>query len=204
MNRRRFVRSSAILAAGAALPLAARAQAQLGTVRELRGRVLLNGRPMGRNHAIQPGQTITTGSDGHVWFTLGGDAFFLRPGSDLRLSPSLGDTVLDTLRLVSGALGAAFGPGAPRRLLADTVTIGIRGTGVYVEATSTATYVCTCFGTTDLTSLALADAATVTAKHHAARWITRSDNSIREAEMREHSDEEMSRLEALAGRPNPF
>jgi hypothetical protein len=204
MNRRRFVRSTAILAAGAALPLAAGAQAQWGTVRELRGRVLLNGRPMSRSHAIQPGQTITTGSDGHVWFTLAGDAFFLRPGSDLRLSPSLGDSLLDTLRLFTGALGATFRPGAARRLLADTVTIGIRGTGVYVEATATATYVCTCFGTTDLTALAQTDVATVSAKHHAARWISRSDSSIREAEMREHSDEEMSRLEALAGRPNPF
>lgn len=84
MNRRRFVKDSAIFAAGALLPLPAAAQAQWGAVHELSGEVLLNGRPMSRNSVIQAGQTISTGKDGRVWFTLAGDAFFLRPGSELR------------------------------------------------------------------------------------------------------------------------
>jgi len=202
MNRRRFVRNSAVLGAGALLPLPAAAQAQWGTVHELGGRVLLNGRPMARNSAIQPGQTITTGSDGHVWFTLAGDAFFLRPGSELRLSPSVRDTVIEALRLVTGALGATFRRGAQRSVVAQTVTIGIRGTGIYVEATPEATYICTCFGATELDSTS--DNATVRADHHAARWVRRDDRRLVEAGMENHTDEEMSRLERLAGRPYPF
>ncbi|HEX6265520.1 MAG TPA: hypothetical protein VFZ81_01350 [Burkholderiales bacterium] len=201
MNRRRFVRNSGALAAGALLPLPAAAQARLGTVHELAGRVLLNGRPMARNSAIQPGQTITTGSDGRIWFTLAGDAFFLRPGSELRLSPSVRDTVIEALRLVTGALGATFRRGAQRSVFAQSVTIGIRGTGIYVQTAPEATYVCTCFGATELDSTA--DNAAVRADHHAARWI-RADRRIVDAAMENHTDEEISRLERLAGRPYPF
>jgi hypothetical protein len=202
MNRRRFVRNSALWGAGVLLPLPAAAQAQWGTVHELAGRVLLNGRPMARDSAIQPGQTITTGSDGEIWFTLAGDAFFLRPGSELRLSPSVRDTLVQALRLVSGALGATFRRGAQRTVVAEAVTIGIRGTGIYVHTAPEATYTCTCFGATQLGSAV--DNVTVKADHHAARWVRRADRRIVDAPMENHTDEEISRLERLAGRPYPF
>lgn len=202
MDRRRFAKHSALLATGLLLPFAAGAQAPWGSVHELAGRVLLNGRPLARDSAIQPGQTITTGSDGHVWFTLGGDAFFLRPGSELRLSPSVRDALVQALRLVTGALGATFRRGAQRTVVADTVTIGIRGTGIYLHTTPDATYACTCFGATELSSAM--DSVTVRAEHHAARWVRRADRRIVDAPMENHTDEEISRLERLAGRPYPF
>lgn len=207
MNRRRFVKDSAALAAaGALLPLPAAAQARWGTVHELSGEVLLNGRPMARNSAIQAGQTIMTGEDGRIWFTLGGDAFFLRPGSELRLVPSVREAVAEALRLVTGALGATFRRGERRSVMAQTVTIGIRGTGIYAETNPEATYVCTCFGTTQLDSTAagMAEGVSVSAQHHAARWIRRGEGRIAEAAMANHTDEEISRLERLAGRPPPF
>ncbi len=190
-----------MLGAGALLPLPGAGQAPFGAVHELSGQVLLNGRPMTRNSVIQPGQTVTTGGDGRVWFTVAGDAFFLRPGSELRLSPSVRESVVEALRLVTGALGATFRRGAQRSVIAQTVTIGIRGTGIYVETTDNSTYACTCFGATELdTNL---DNASVRAQHHAARWVHR-DRRIIEAAMENHTDEEMSRLERLAGRPYPF
>src|ERR1700682_1691037 len=117
---------------GALLPLPARAQSPLGVVRELSGEVHLNGFRMSCNSAIQAGQTITTGSDGQIWFTMGSDAgsdaFFLRPDSQLRLeSARPREALVDFLRLVSGALGATFQRGAQRRLVSSTSTIGIRG-----------------------------------------------------------------------------
>jgi hypothetical protein len=202
MDRRCFVRNSALLLGAGLLPLAAAGQAGPGTIHELRGRVLLNGRPMAPDSAVQPGQTITTGSDGHVWFTLGGDAFFLRPGSVLRLGPSVRDNLVDTLRLVAGALGATFRRGGERRVVAQTVTLGIRGTGIYVATDDQATYACTCFGSVELHTAR--DTATVRADHHAARDVRRTDQRIAEAPMQGHTDEEIARLERLAGRPYPF
>ncbi len=202
MDRRHFVRNSAILGAGALLSLGAAAQGGLGTVHELRGRVLLNGRPLTPNSAIQPGPTVATGSDGYVWFTLGGDAFFLRPGSELRLGPSVRDNLLDALRLVTGALGATFRRGGERRVTAQAVTIGIRGTGIYLETNDEATYACTCFGAVELD--AGGGRAAVQAAHPAARWVRTADRRITEAPMQNHTDEEIARLERLAGRPYPF
>jgi hypothetical protein len=202
MDRRRFVRNSTVLAAGVLLPLAARGQAQWGTVHEFGGRVLLNGRPLTRDTIIQPGQTVTTQSGGYVWFTLAGDAFFLRPGSELRIGPSMRDAAFSALRLVSGALGATFSRGARRTVVAHAVTIGIRGTGIYVRTSPEATYACTCFGAVHLDSGA--DSASVRADRHAGRLIRHADGRILEAGMEDHSDDDLERLERLAGRPRPF
>jgi hypothetical protein len=211
MNRRRFVANSAALGAAALLPLPGASQTPWGTVHELTGRVLLNGRPMSRNSAIQPGQTITTESDGHIWFTLAGDAFFLRPGSELRLrSSSARSLLIDALRLVTGAMGATFGRGRPRSVITPTVTIGIRGTGVYVESNPLDTYACNCFGATELASSAtgtMMERVQVMAENHQARRIHRDPQMgmrIARAPFEQHTNEEIIRLEALAGRPNPF
>lgn len=201
-SRRRFVCRSAAVAAGALLPLPA--LAQWGVVHELSGEVLLNGTAMARNSAIRSGQTITTGRNGQVWFSVAGDAFFLRPGSELRLRPGgARDTVIEALRLVTGALGATFGRGARRSVIAQTVTIGIRGTGIYVETAPQETYACTCFGSTELFSAATGTMLeAVSAQNHQARRISRE--GVVAAPFERHTSEEIARLERLAGRPNPF
>lgn len=204
ISRREF-----LALAGALLPLPALAQA--GLVHELSGEVLINGYPMARSSAIFAGQTIATGRDGRIWFTVGTDAYFLRPGSELRLrAASARGTVIDALRLVSGALGATFGRGRPRAVHTRTVTIGIRGTGVYVEAMPEATYACNCFGAAEIYSAAsgaMMERVQVAAVNHVARRIHRDPvmgMRIVEAPFERHSNEEIIRLEALAGRPNPF
>src|SRR3954470_5472507 len=103
-TRRDFLAGSAALAGGTFLPLAQ--AAPWGTVHEISGDVRVNGFPMTRNHVIQPGQTLSTGADGRVWFGFGGDAYFLRPRSELRLrSNDPREALIDALRLVTGALG---------------------------------------------------------------------------------------------------
>jgi len=204
ISRRRFLALS-----GALLPLPAFGQFA-ATIHELSGEVLLNGRPLARNSAIQAGQTVSTGRNGSVWFTLGGDAYFLRPGSELRLRAGLTDNVIGALRLVTGALGATFRSGAPRSVIAQTVTIGIRGTGVYVDTNDQETYACTCFGTTDMLSSTggtMMENVRVMTENHQARRIHRDPQMgmrIVQAPFERHSSEEIARLERLAGRPNPF
>lgn len=194
--------------AGAIVPLPA--AARWAEVHELTGTVFVNGRPATRQSGIQPGQTLATGADGRVWFTLAGDAYFLRPGSELRLRGAPGDLFIDSLRLVTGALGATFRPGARRTVVASTATIGIRGTGVYVESSPTETYACTCFGSTDLYANpggAMMDSLRVDTAHHLARRIVAdalSGMRLIPARFERHTSEEMARLERLAGRPNPF
>jgi hypothetical protein len=204
MNRRRFLGSVAALPLPE-LPLPACAEPPYGVVRQLSGEVYLNDYRVRRNSALRPGQTLTTGADGVIWFTVGQDAFFLRPESRLRLeAESARSAVLDLLRLVSGGLGATFSRGAPRRLVTPTATIGIRGTGVYLEAAPTWTYACTCFGNTEIASRdSVRTPILVRSENHIARRIDR-DGRILDMDFIRHTSEETARLEKLVGRPNPF
>lgn len=208
-SRRTFLAGSAALAAGALLPLPA--AARWGVVHELAGEATINGFRLVRASAIRAGSTIATGADGRVWFTMGGDAYFLRPRSRLRLEPSgLGDEIVRALRLLSGALGATFRSGAERSVRARTVTIGVRGTGLYVEASARETYACTCFGAAELRSVqtegALEHLAPRGAPHVARRILHDPEKGTRivAAPLERHTNEEMGRLERMAGRPYPF
>jgi len=205
MNRRRFLAASL----GTLLPLPVSAQS--ATIHELSGEVRIDGYRMARNSAVFPGQTIDTGADGQIWFTVGGDAYFLRPGSRLKLiSNQARGTLVDVLRLVTGALGATFLPGRQRMVVASTATIGIRGTGVYVEANREETYACTCFGSTEMISTAsgtMMESVIVAAENHQARRLLRDPQigmRVQRAAFERHTSAEIARLESLAGRPNPF
>ena len=199
MKRRRFLLTAAI-----ALPLPVRAAPPPGVVRELAGEAYLSGHRLTRDTLLQPGQTIETGEDGQVWFTVGEDAFLVRPRSRLRLDTSgAGAAVLDFLRLVSGGLAATFSRGPRRRLVTPTSTIGIRGTGVYLEAAPAWTYACTCFGTTELSPYAKSAPVEVTSRNHSARRIDR-DGSVVPVAFERHTSAEIAHLENLVGRPDPF
>src|SRR5689334_6575559 len=176
-SRRGFLLALGSAAGSATLPRSALAQAPWGVVRELRGDVTLNDVPLRRDRALQAGQTIRTGTDGRVWFSIGSDAYFLRPNSRMRLDSSRpGEPLIDFLRLVTGALGATFARGMRRTLIAPTATIGIRGTGVYLEAAPEVAYFCTCFGATEILTAPsgnMMESVAVTTENHQARRIHR-------------------------------
>lgn len=199
-SRRHF-----LAALGVLLPLPAAAQTSWGVVHQLVGDVTLDSVPLTRNGALQAGQTIRTGADGRVWFSIGGDAYFLRPNSRLRLEASKPrEPIIDLVRLFAGALGATFRPGSRRQLAAPTVTIGIRGTGVYLEATPDIAYFCTCFGSSEIAAAGhKTEKVTMSATNHQARRIY-GDARIVPAGFEGHTNEEITQLESLVGRPNPF
>ena len=185
------------------LALPASAQSRIGVIRDISGDVTLNGFAASPQSALQAGHTIATGADGQVRFTVGNDAFFLRPDSRMRLDTSRpGEAFIDFLRLLTGALGSTFERGMRRTIVTPTSTIGIRGTGVYLEAAPDWTYACTCFGTTEVSS-SIHERFEVMAQHHEARLIRRGV-PIARAAMERHTDEEMAALEALVGRRHPF
>jgi hypothetical protein len=203
-GRRAFLRRAAALGAGALLPL--NALAQVAAVRELSGTVLVNGRDATPATLIRAGDTVYTTRGASLWFTLGGDAYFLRAQTELRLEPArVGESALNALRLLTGALGATFARGVRRSVITPTATIGIRGTGVYIEAGRDETYACTCFGSTELMSSdeRMMERVPVTTVNHLARRIPRQGNHV-EAPFERHTNEEMARLERYAGRPDPF
>lgn len=115
---------------------------------------------------------------------------------------------INGLRILSGKL-LTVSRNTSMRVHTATATIGIRGTGFYVEADPELTYFCTCYGTTDV--VASGDPAsntTVVSQHHdRPLYIVkgeRSGNNIRKAPFINHTDQELALIETLVDRTTPF
>ena len=140
-------------------------------------------------------------------FVIGRDAFLIRERSELLTA---GRSVLTgSLRLVTGKLLSVFGRGS-RSITTPTATIGIRGTGIYIEAEAERTYVCTCYGLVDLQASNMPEAreTVMTTHHDAPRYIYAHGEMpikmIEPAPVINHTDAELIMLEALVGRKPPF
>jgi len=193
-------------AAGARHALAADAVRQ-GVVR-MRGDVRVNGLAAKEGTEIRPGDTLGTGPDAELVAVLGRDAYLVRAGSQIEISPGRSARIAGALRVVTGALLAVFAPGAPRQVRTATATIGIRGTAMYVETGSDRTYVCICYGTARLTPIDDPQAAeTVRTRHHdQPRYLYAKGmpRMIAKAPVVNHTDAELILLESLVGRKVPF
>ena len=138
---------------------------------------------------------------------VGTDAFILRANSRLQLEGGDG-VVVETLRIVTGRLLSVFGRRG-HTMRTSTATIGIRGTGVYIESEPERSYICTCYGMTELAAADDPNATeTIDSRHHdAPRYVlagTASGTLIQAAPFINHTDEELLLIETLVGREPPF
>lgn len=137
------------------------------SIYRLQGEVTVDGKPADINTSIGPGSIVKTGRNSQVIFVVASDAFILRSNSEIQMKTDAG-LIIDSMRLLSGRLLSVFGRREkPHTITTSTATIGIRGTGIYVEAEADRSYVCTCYGQTRI--VASADPAIgrdVISKHH--------------------------------------
>lgn len=185
----------------------ARGSVEPGVAR-VRGDVRINGRPARRGMEVKPGDVIVTGRDAELIFVAGRDAFLVRADTRLELSGDAARLVVQGLRIVTGAVLSVFEPGRPKRIRTATATIGIRGTGIYVEAQERRTYACTCYGEAELVPVdEPKEAETVRTIHHdQPRYIYPKGmpRMIERAPVINHTDAELILLEGLVGRDVPF
>jgi hypothetical protein len=202
-TRRHFLRAAAVGASGVLIPLEAFGAPD--QVHDLRGRVTINGAPATNKSEIKPGDRIVAGSDGHFVFVIGQDAFMVRSRSELVIERYEGEGLL---RLVTGALGAVFGRGRKRQVIAGNVTAGIRGTGVYLETRGDGTYFCTCWGAVELGVIDdPSDFELVQSTRHAPRLVAaqpQGGTRFRPAAFETHTDQEMDILQKCVGRRSPI
>ncbi|HTJ96093.1 MAG TPA: hypothetical protein VL381_01385 [Rhodocyclaceae bacterium] len=210
-SRRQFLlRSSALipvmgLSAMVQKVLAKGNDPQIQGIRKLSGDVKLNGQAAAVGNLVRAGDTITTGKGAEVIYVMGQDAYLQRESSTITFAK-------DALRVITGKLLAVFGKGN-KQINVPTATIGIRGTGCYIEAEGSAnkarTYFCLCYGTADITPSATPQRPeTITTRHHdSPRWIHNDPtmtNMMVDAQVINHTDVELTLLEALVGRVPPF
>lgn len=180
------------------------------SIYDLGGTVMIDGKPAYLDTRITTRSTLETGDDGYIIFAVGKDAFVMRNKSKLSLEG--GKTLITGIRLLAGKLLSVFGKRPetqPLGIKTVTATIGIRGTGIYVESEPEQSYVCTCYGVADLAAIKDAQSRerVVTRHHDAPRYILNNapeGESIQPAPVINHDDEELALIEALVGRSVPF
>jgi hypothetical protein len=179
------------------------------SVYDLKGDVKVDGKPANLDSFIKASSLIETGSNSLVIFVVGKDAHILRENSKLQLQ---GESTVETgLKLITGKALNVFGKRSTQkiRLSTSTATIGIRGTGVYAESSEDVSYVCTCYGQTQIQALNdRGSSELITTEHHdSPRYIHKNGKKgqlIEYAPMINHTDEELMLVEALVGRSPPF
>ncbi len=173
-------------------------------LRKLTGNVTINGRAAHEGMRIVPGDTVITGPGAEAIYVIGQDAFLQRADTEV----TFGEEAANFFRIVTGRLLSVFGRGS-KRLLAPNATIGIRGTGCYIEIEQSRTYFCLCYGEAEVTPTAAPqEREIIRTEHHdhplyinaAAKMST----VMVPAEVINHTDIELALLEQLVGRVPPF
>lgn len=171
---------------------------------DVMGELYVNGFRAPPGTRIKPGDSVLTGPDSRMAFAVGQDAFLMRPLTSLKID---GSALISGLRVLTGGLLGVFGKGGERTIRTATVTAGIRGTGVYVEASSIMSYFCTCYGEVDLECVTYKSRLNVKSVNHKANFIygkIDSGRSIVNAPVVNHTNAELAELEKMVGRTSPL
>ena len=173
-------------------------------LRSFEGSVSINGRPARIGMLIKAGDTVATGTGSKAIYVIGQDAFLQRDSSII----VFGDAASGFFRVVTGKLLSVFGRGQ-KKLLVSTATIGIRGTGCYIESSEAQTYFCLCYGEAEVIPNAAPEQREVIVTRHHDHPIVIGSNpamphSMVPAKVINHTDDELTLLENLVGRQPPF
>ena len=188
----------------AALRIALAQSSPTQGMRTVRGEVSVNGKAVKAGAAVHAGDIVATGASALASFVVGQDAFLMRQDSRVELMGS--GALVSVLQLVAGKLLGVFGSGGERRLATATATIGIRGTGAYIEAEATRTYFCLCYGTAEVSATLGGARESYSTRHHESPRYIYGDGrkrSIVRANVANHTDSELILLESLVGRTPP-
>mgnify|MGYP002633297096 CR=1 FL=1 len=182
-------------------------------VQEFTGDFRINGVTARIGQIVKPDDVATTGPNGSAIIIVGQHAFMLREDSEIEFYPEYfsedeDGTVSGTLKVVSGAMLAVFGKTNNTKITTPLATLGIRGTGCYVESRPERTYACVCYGRAEIISTQTGDVLeTVTTNHHdSPRYIYPSGAAtlIEKAPVIDHTDVELRLLESIVRRKPPF
>ncbi|MBL8479903.1 MAG: hypothetical protein JNK59_11410 [Sterolibacteriaceae bacterium] len=174
----------------------------------IKGEVIVNHRVATEGQLIKPGDTIVTGKNSEAIYVIGQDAFMQRELTTVEFGAN---AVQNLMRVVTGKILSVFGKGA-KTIQVSTATIGIRGTGCYIEeenhGAKARTYFCLCYGDVELTPTAAPqEAERYATRHHDKPMYIHNDMKMAKmmvpAAVINHTDAELELLEGLVGRVTP-
>ena len=210
-SRRRWIArlaASGALASGGIVGLISRALAKgdLGHaqgVQRIEGSATVAGRPASIGTPVALGDRVATGPGSSAVVVVGQDAFLVRANSMIVTSGERG--TLSRLLIETGRVLSVFGK-KPVEIKASIASIGIRGTGCYIEVAPQDVYFCLCYGEAQVDGPRMDSKLVKTTHHESPLLLTESDGIMRAdpGPFRNHTDAELIMLEALVGREPPF
>jgi hypothetical protein len=153
---------------------------------------------------VKVGDRIATGPKSQAVIVVGTDAFLLRENTTLEIKGTPEGGVSEML-VATGRILSVFGK-KPVKIRAQAATIGIRGTGAYLEVEANEVYFCLCYGDALLEGPGMAPKVVQT-KHHEQPLLIDANGvamTARPGPFRNHKDDELILLESLCGREPPF
>jgi len=208
MKRRDWLRAIAAYGAAGASGLISEALAKGDVppgVARLEGTVTVNGRDAKIGTPVTLGDRVSTGRSSQAVIVVGSDAFLMRSATIIEVQGSQG--TLSNMLVAAGQVLSVFSK-KPVAIKAASASIGIRGTGAYIEVNpDNSVYFCLCYGEALVEGPGMASAREVKTTHHESPLLLRDDGGIMKIEpgpFQNHSDAELILLESLVGREPPF
>jgi hypothetical protein len=206
MNKRDLLRwivaSGAVGASGLVSRALAKGDIPPG-VNRLEGTIQVNGADAKVGTPVKVGDRVVTGANSQAVVVVGKDAFLMRSATTIELKGDQG--VLHDLLIATGSVLSVFSK-KPLAIKAASASIGIRGTGAYIEVLPSEVYFCLCYGEAVVAGPNMQDKLVRTTHHEEPLSITMEGNALRAKPggFRNHTDAELIMLEALCGREPPF
>lgn len=180
------------------------------SIYRISGQATVNDKPATLDTLVAPGDTVQTTKGSEIIFVVNSNSMILRGSSKVTIEAEkkADSLVISGLRLLTGAL-LSVSRNTPMRVRTPNATIGIRGTGFYIEAEPDQTYFCTCYGVTEVAANADPEnKETITARQHDRPVYILSNEgkgkNIRNAPFINHTDQELALIETLVGREPAF
>ena len=180
------------------------------SIYRIAGDVQVDGRRASLETQVRGGSTIETSRNSELVYVVGESAYIAREATKVVVETTTSESrIVSGLRLLQGKLLSVFPTRRPVRMSTQTASIGIRGTGVYMETDPEQTYFCTCYGVADVESLQDPTSKdTIAATHHDKPLYVLAKEppgrNIRPAPFINHTDQELMLVETLVGRQPPF
>ena len=180
------------------------------SIYRIEGEVRVNGQPATLDTKIASNATVETGKNSEAVYVVGESAFLQRSESHVTIETKQSDSlIVSGAQLLTGKILSVFPSGRPVHMTTKNASIGIRGTGVYMESDPEQTYFCTCYGTADIVAVndPTSRETVVSRQHDRPLYILAGEQAgknIRLAPFINHTDQELMLIEALVGRTPPF
>ena len=179
-------------------------------VNSLTGSATVNGNPAKNGTPVKAGDKISTAMDGTVVLVVGKDGFLLRGGTTVTFQE--GKTkrgVVENVLVTTGKVLAVFSKRTEGSLVIEVphATVGIRGTGCYLEVHEGRSYFCLCYGEAAITGVGMPQPTVIKTTHHESPvWLDDRGGimKVEKAGFVNHNDGELIMLEKLNGREPPF